>query len=202
MSLQYWSANSHCMSVDTFLPSLFILEFTDDHLVSPLCLYLLLILSLTLLLPLGPSPPADRFYLRHSQTPPYLINTNLPMQWPPFSLCPSFLTLFLHHLLPAAATWLVIFSPSLFKSIFRLSITMPSFRSPVGSNTPLRFTWNRSHAQIIHHFSPHCSSLLLSPVSFMHVVVSLHSCSVCWMPPPCFSPHFRTLSCSIITVEP
>lgn len=73
-------------------------------------------------------------------------------------------------------------SPSLFKTLFPLSITWRSFRSVAWSNAPQRSTWNRGHAQLIHHFPPTNSSPLPQShphcSSFMHTPVSFHSCSV------------------------
>lgn len=71
------------------------------------------------------------------------------------------------------------------------------------------------HGQTLPRDSPeteamHSSSITfhppppLSPASFMHILVSLHSCSVsnpllCPAPPLCLSSHFLASSCSFIT---
>lgn len=85
--------------------------------------------------------------------------------WPFPPPIPSPTSPFLHSPLPVTATWVII---SLFKTLFLLSITRWSFRSPAWSNTPQRFTWNRGHAQLIHH-SPPATPLHPSPL--------LHSCT-------------------------
>lgn len=51
-------------------------------------------------------------------------------------------------------------SASLFKTLFPLSITWRLFRSVAWSNAPQRCTWNRGHAQLIHHFPPTIASPL------------------------------------------
>lgn len=99
---------------------------------------------------------------------------------------------------PSTATWVIIFLSCLsFKLLFLLSITWWSFRSLAWSNTPQRFTWNRGHAQLIHHF-PFPPAPPISPV-FIHSRSSLFSFMLCL--PPLSPPHFLALSHSFITGE-
>ena len=105
-----------------------------------------------------------------------------PSFFPSLSSMPYPITLFLHPpLLPQPPGWSFL-SSSLFKTLLLLSITRWSFRSPPWSNTPQRFTWNRGHAQLIHHFPPtHHPSLLLHSCTFwslfIHAPSQILSCA-------------------------